>query len=139
MNETEKAEHAEHAEHAELLQDIITMKKMVKIWNYLAQPWHANAAKTEPYVALDLTSDVNDCPCCQKAFVGHLIRAVDCRRCLLIDLWPHKCFGPNGLYTRWLDGRGTPRATTAANEILVASRLKLKELEELQRCSTLQT
>lgn len=108
--------------------DVIeALNKTATLWTYLAK--HPYASKQDAYRVLHLTTDLNDCPCCQFArFETKRGPAVDCSICPLKYLWPQGCCKYDSPYGVWMSYRNTPGGSRSANQIVRAALTRIKDL-----------
>lgn len=111
--------------------DIQTLNKTIILWTYLRD--NPLVTKIQAYSDLDLEKDISDCPLCDNAAFGSAIRGVNCKLCLLRDIWPLRpvssspmCCRDGSPYQEWMQGKpGT------ADKIIEATQRKLNEIRRL--------
>lgn len=107
------------------------LDKMFLIWGYLYR--NPYKTKKEVYEDLQLSEDLNDCPCCEYVVQqeeGLLGDDLNCGLCPLSDLWPDSCHVIGTAFSAWHCAKTKPQKQAACKEIFAATVLRLRTLGE---------
>lgn len=89
-----------------MLDKITALEKTIIIWQYIAEH---NCSKEDAYIALKLSNDNANCPCCEYAIYRKWKEKLEVTTCSLCPIWNNEfsCIRDDNTYKGWQNARKT--------------------------------